>query len=51
MGGGENDEVVSLGSIDWPASEAAGPPEEGGFDIDSAICVMNFLAINVLHYI
>ena len=22
VGGGENDEVVSLGSVDWPASEA-----------------------------
>jgi hypothetical protein len=28
VGGGENDEVVSLMSVDGPASEAAGPPEE-----------------------
>ena len=30
VGGGENDKVVSLGSVDRPASEAAGPPEERG---------------------
>ena len=28
VGGVENDEVISLVSIDRPASEAAGPPEE-----------------------
>ena len=28
MGRGENDEVVSLMSVDGQASEAAGPPEE-----------------------
>ena len=30
VGGVENDEVISLVSIDRPASEAAGPPEERG---------------------
>ena len=34
MGRGENDEGVSLVSIDRPASEAAGPPEERDVERD-----------------